>query len=80
MKKYSRLLIFLAAGLASGAAANALFASHKKKKTGIKRGDLWIQRSGKEKLTMVKSKLEMHKLRLEKVLAKINLRLEVLQT
>ena len=72
-------MMVIGAGLAAGAAIMTLFVSNKKKKKGIQRGDSWIGKCSKQKLEMVKGKLETHKIRLERAIGKINTRLGELE-
>jgi hypothetical protein len=78
MKKPNRQMMVMAAGLAAGA-ITALFVSKKGKKSSIHRGDSWIGKCNKQKLEMVKGKLETHKIRLERAIGKINTRLGELE-
>lgn len=72
-------MIVIAAGIAAGAAIRTLFTSHKGKNARLHRRDSWIGKCSKEKLEIVKGKLEMHKIRLERAIEKINARLGELE-
>jgi predicted nucleic acid-binding Zn-ribbon protein len=79
MKKSSKQLLAISATIAAGAVLS-IFTTNKRKRTDKYQGESWIGKCSKEKLQMVKGKLEMHKSRLEKALQKIYSRLVELET
>jgi len=80
MYKPNRQMMVIAATLAAGAAISSLIVSNKRKNPGSHRRDSWIGKCNKQKLEMVKGKLETHKIRLERAIDKINARLGELET
>ena len=65
MKKSSKQLLAVAASLAAGAVIRTVLSPHKRTGSGKYQGDTWIIFFIREKLQMIKGKLEMHKSRLE---------------
>lgn len=80
MKKYSKQLLSVMAGVAAGAAIRSLIVANKKKRSDKVQGNSWMDKCGKEKLQKIKDKFEMHKLRLEKKLQMINTRLAQIES
>ena len=80
MKNSTRQMMVIAAGLAASAAISTLVASGKRKSNHMNRRDSWIGKCSKQKLEMVKGKLETHKIRLERAIDKINTRLGVMES
>jgi hypothetical protein len=75
MKKSSKQLLAVAASLAAGAVIRTVLSPHKRTGSGKYQGDTWISKCSREKLQMIKGKLEMHKSRLENKIQKINSKL-----
>jgi hypothetical protein len=74
MKKSSKQLLAIAASMAAGAVIRTVLSPHKRT-SGKYQGDSWIHKCSREKLQMIKGKLEMHKSRLENKIQKINSKL-----
>ena len=75
MKHPSKQLMAFAATIAAGALIKVLFAPDKRQEKNRNWGKILNKKCSKEKLQMVKGKLEMHKLRLERAIEKINARI-----
>ena len=71
MKNSSKQLMVVAAIIATGAAIKFLFTSRQQKRHDKYQGESWMGKCSKEKLEMIKGRIEMHKSRLEKRLQKI---------
>jgi hypothetical protein len=73
-------MMVIAGSLAAAAAISSLIVSKKMKNPDCHRRDSWIGKCSKQKLEMVKGKLETHKIRLDRAIEKINTRLGELET
>ena len=80
MRKSSKKIIAIAAGIAAGSAMGILIVPEKKGKYLDKLKKAMDGKCSKEKLEMVKGKMEKHKARLETHIQRINSKLEAMET